>query len=212
MSKSTGASVVLLIVAFGDAAALAQPLGNVLDCTGPFAKDASEASLKKHFGADNVAPGDIDIGEGATDPGTIVFANDPKRRIEVLWHDGVNRRLPATIALTGASTWVVTTPSADRRSFGLGASLAQVEAANGRAFTLNGFGWANGGTVVDWKGGALGTDRGCRLDVRFDVSRDISSRAYQRVFGGRRFSSSDPAMRPAKPAVWSISLYWQSDP
>ncbi|WP_306225765.1 hypothetical protein [Bosea beijingensis] len=212
MPRPVGARVISVIVAFGVTPAIAQPLGDILDCAGPFAKGASEGSLKQHFGAENVGPGDIDIGEATTEPGTIVFPDDPKRRIEVLWHDASNRRQPRSIALTGSSTWVISARFPDRRRFGLGADLAQVEAINGRAFRLNGFGWVNGGYVVDWNGGALGSSHACRLDLRYSLGTETKPRVAKRVSGGRRFGSSDPAMRSAKPIVSEISLYWQSEP
>lgn len=196
------------IAALCATSALAQPIGDVLDCAGPFGKDASEATMAKAFGAGNVAVGDIDIGENTMEAGTIIFPADPKRRIEILWHDNAGRQHPRSIALTGSSTWVIAAPIPDRRRFGLGADLAQIEAINGRPFLLNGFGWANGGFLYDWKGGALAGGRACRLELIFSPDEKAKPSVVKRVSSGRRFSSADPAMRAAKPKVSSIELAW----
>src|SRR5688500_18184692 len=67
-----------------------------LACEGPFRPDASAASLAAYFGSTNVTDADIDIGEGETEPGTVLFpsSND---RVEVLWMDGGRRMHPRRV-------------------------------------------------------------------------------------------------------------------
>jgi hypothetical protein len=208
MQWSINAGLLSPIAALCATSALAQPIGDVLDCVGPFGKHATEATMRKAFGAENVAVGDIDIGENTMEAGTIIFPADPKRRIEILWHDNAGRQRPRSIALTGLSTWVIAAPAPDPRRFGLGADLAQIEAINGRPFLLNGFGWVNGGLLYDLRRGALEDGRACRLGLRFDPDEKAKPSVVERVSSGRRFSSSDPAMRAAKPKLSSIELSW----
>jgi hypothetical protein len=186
----------------------AQMARDDLECKGPFAKDADEAALVRAFGADNVAREEIDIGEMATEPGAVVFPNDPKRRIEVLWHFTAERRQPRSIIIRGASTWTIAARFPDQRRIAVGTHLGQVEAINGKPFLLNGFGWANGGYAVSWENGAIPRSVPCRLDMLFEPDTKVKGNALKRASGGKKFSSSDPVMRAVKPTVSSISLEW----
>src|SRR5690606_29682367 len=47
----------------------------------------SHAELAAIFGADQVELGEIDVGEGFTEPGSIVFPDDPANRLEIVWED-----------------------------------------------------------------------------------------------------------------------------
>lgn len=139
LAKSLGAVALSasLMVSSGPAAAQAPTM---LGCTGPFAKDAAEPALIAAFGAANVKREDIDVGEGSTEPGTIVFPDDEKRRIEVLWHDNEKRRRPSAIMVRDPSSWRVAVPGEPSVTIGTGTELAAVEAANGKPFQLYGFG------------------------------------------------------------------------
>ncbi len=184
----------------------AQP---VLECSGPFRRDADEAALIHAFGAGNVVRDDIDIGEMTTEPGAVIFPKDAKRRIEVLWHDIDERRQPRSITVREGSTWTFAAMFPDQRRITVGTPLAQVEAINGRPFLINGFGWDLGGYAVDWKGGALArTGSACRLTIRFDPEPKTRDQAQRNASGGRRFPSSSPVMRAVKPIVSSIALEW----
>jgi hypothetical protein len=74
----------------------------VLDCTGPFARNADERTLARFFGAENVERANIPVGEGNTEPGTVIFAKDPEKRIDILWHDAYAR--PNVVIIRNAST------------------------------------------------------------------------------------------------------------
>ena len=47
----------------------------------------TRADLVRVYGRANVVDRDVEVGEGETEPGTIIFPNDPKRSIEILWKD-----------------------------------------------------------------------------------------------------------------------------
>jgi hypothetical protein len=202
------ATVLGCLVALISGLAYAQTAKDYLECTGPFARDADEASLARVFGADNVAREEIDIGEMTTEPGAAVFPNDPKRRIEVLWHFIAERRQPRSITIRGASTWTIAARFPDQRRIAIGTHLGQVEAINGRPFLLNGFGWANGGYAVSWENGAVPRSVSCHLGMLFEPGAKVKGMALKRASGGKKFLSSDPVMRAVKPIVSSISLEW----
>lgn len=180
-----------------------------LGCTGPFAREANAAALVKAFGKANVAHVAIDVGEGMTEPGTVIFGKDPKRRIEILWHDGEKRRKPSAITIREGSTWTMALPFPEQRRLQVGMGLAGVEAINGRPFVILGFGWDGGGYAGDWQGGALAKPGGgCSLSLRFDPDPNARGPGFDGIQGDKTFASSNPTMRAAKPTVSQLSLGW----
>lgn len=207
MSKTLFPAAALLIGLAGHGAQAAGP--ELLGCRGPFAKDASAATLVAAFGAANVAHEDLDVGEGFTEPGTVIFKDDDKRRIEVLWHDGQTRRRPSSIIVREPSIWRVAVSGNGGATLGIGMDLATVEAANRRPFTLNGFGWDGAGYVGEWSGGRLAKlDGGCSLSLRFGPSLQAKPAAVSKVSGDKPFASNAPGMRAVKPRIEQISLGW----
>jgi hypothetical protein len=168
-----------------------------LGCGAPFAQDASFASLQRTFGAANVVDQTVPGPEGTTLDATVLFGNDPARRIEVLWVNEQERAglLHASIAGERSD---VRGPGGLR----LGVTLTEVEAINGGPFTLMGFNWDMGGAVVDWQGGALSRERlGCSVSVSFDPGADSAA-----VTGDSPYASTLPAMRAAAPRVTRIGI------
>ena len=189
------------------APALAQgQLPAVLDCTGPFARDSDERRLSQVFGTANVERADVPVGEGNTEPGTVIFAKDPARRIDILWHDAYSR--PNVVIIRNGSTWPVAVSGVDK-PVANGATLAEIEAINGRPFTLTGFGWDLGGYTYSWDGGRIDKPvGGCNLSLRFDPASDAPGDALDKVNGDVEFPSTDPAMRQTRPVVIEIELGW----
>ena len=56
--------------------------GRVVACSGPFAKDSSHLELVTAFKSKNVAFTDVEAADGTKVPASILFPNDPKRRLE----------------------------------------------------------------------------------------------------------------------------------
>lgn len=207
MSKTLFTAAALLIGLAGQGALAAG--SELLGCRGPFAKGASAATLVAAFGAANVAHEDLDVGEGFTEPGTVIFKNDGKRRIEVFWHDSETRRRPSRIIVREPSTWRVAVSGDGSASLGIGSELATVEAANRKPFTLNGFGWDGAGYVGEWSGGRLAKlDGGCSLSLRFGPSPQAKPVALSKVSGDKPFASNAPGMRAVRPRIEQISLGW----
>lgn len=180
---------------------------DLLACSGPFARDADEASLIKAFGAGNVQRARIEIGEGEKTAGAILFPKDKKRRLELIWRDGKKRRGPGTIYLRQGSAWAVAGPAGERLA--IGSALAAVEAANGKPFSILGFDWDYSGTAADWQGGKLAKAfGGCRLTIRFGYPQGADAKALDRLSGDKEFSSSNPDMRLVKPTAYEVMLSW----
>ena len=122
----------LLCVTLATPALAQSEAATVLDCTGPFARTADERTLARVFGAANVERAAIPVGEGNTEPGTVIFARDPTKRIDILWHDSYAR--PNVVIIRNGSTWPVAVTGLDRPVTN-GATLAEIEAMNGKPFS-----------------------------------------------------------------------------
>jgi hypothetical protein len=164
---------------------------------------ASHAGLERRFGAGNLAPCNVDLGEGETAAGTALFPNDPERRAEIVWADTAKRSMPARVIITGSkSRWEI------GPGVTLGTSLSDLELLNKRPFFLAGFDWDYSGTVLDWRGGNLAVFRTGQTEVilRLAPAADspIDAKMRRSVSGDRRFSSSHKAMRKLNPRVYQI--------
>jgi hypothetical protein len=189
-----------LLLALATAVIPAPVLAERIACEPPFGPDASHDGLVRTFGAGNVRFEEALEGpEAEPFAASIVFPDDPARRLEVIWLEAETRSGIANVTIGEGSAWTF-----DER-LKVGQSLVEVEVANGRAFDLNGFGWDYGGAVVDWKGGTLGSQpAGCRLGVFFFPAPDAAPAAVDDVSGDRLFSSSDPKIRSVSPTVMQI--------
>ena len=165
-------------------------------------RQVSRSLLARTFEPRELREAAVEIGEGETLPGTVLFPDDPRRRLSVVWP---NRPSPAGkiwLMVDGESRW------RGYRDIGLGTDLRTLERLNGRPFALAGFAWDYGGTVVDWRGGALAstaTER-CRLIVRLEPPRNAPRDLVDQVVGDRDFPSDHPAIRALNPAAYQVIL------
>jgi hypothetical protein len=56
-------------------------------CAGPFAKDSSHARLISEFGERHVAFRDVEGAEGIKQKASVIFDDDPTKRVVVYWDD-----------------------------------------------------------------------------------------------------------------------------
>jgi hypothetical protein len=189
-------------------AALAQappgPDNLVLTCTGPFAADTTPAKIAAVFGRSNVVSENLHVGEGETEPGTVIYPKDPARRVEIFWLDAKKKARLSTVQVREeTSRWRM--PG----GIGHGTTLAALETANGKPLELLGFSWDFGGTVRDWRGGALasiGGDPKCRMSATFEPAPNLPDKIGNAVMGDRAFRSDNRSMRAAKPTLTWIGL------
>ena len=167
--------------------------------SGALPAHSSEADLRQRHGAGVVRQARIELGEGETAAGTVLYPDDSLRRLEIMWRDTVERRQPARIVLRGQqSRWHV------GRGISLGTSLQDLERLNGRPFTLAGFGWDYAGVVIGWEGGALdSTLAGVKLYLDPGPAQ-YESAPYSQVLGDREYSSAIPAMQQLNPRVGQV--------
>jgi hypothetical protein len=168
-------------------------------------RSTSESDLRSSYGASHVKPTRIELGEGESAEGTVLFPEDSLRRVEIVWQEPVGRRIPARVVLRGSrSVWKL--PG----DVTLGMTLAELERRNGRPFALSGFGWDYEGVVTSWSGGVLDTTLASDVKVYLKPDPGAQARAeYARVQGDRAFTSSLPEMRVLNPRVYQIFVDYE---
>ena len=131
---------------------------------------------------------------------SVLFPNDPKRRLEVWWDNEGARTGTYLIVINGQSTWNAP------KGLKLGLQLAALERLNGKPFKLNGFGKASEGTVSDWQGGALEQlTGGCKVGVSMRADPKAASGAIEQA-GAAELASTDAAIKAIKPSVAEIII------
>lgn len=185
-----------------------------LSCDGPLRPDASAATLAESFGTKNLADADIYVGEGYTEPATVVFGDSPSDRLEVFWKDKAARREPMRVVVRQTAIGFPTSRWRTPGGLTLGMRLRDIERRNRRPFRLSGFGWDYGGTVLSWADGRLQSDQppGCRDRTRLavdDVLDDSQRRLDGQVEGDYEFSSGHPAMQALNPYVYEVWLDYE---
>lgn len=170
----------------------------------------SERDLIKIYGRKNVKRANIDVGEGETVPGTILFPNQPAKKAFILWKDAATRQAPESISIRNKGTLWKT-----NRGITIGTTLKTIEKLNGRAFALTGFGWDYSGTVLHGNGGRmkeLGSENetgpsGRTLILRLEPAASLRrTRQYEAVLGDGRFLSNKREMRFLNPRVYEIII------
>jgi len=177
------------------------PSAHVVACTGIFSKESSHLRLAMTFDYKNVTFGDVEADGGTKVQASIVFPNDPKRRLEVWWSNPAERSGIYLIDIKGKSTWGA--PGGMR----LGLNLAQLEKLNKKPFKLKGFDKSGVATVSDWDGGALASlPGGCKSGVSLTADPKASADAVSAMPADKEYSSSDPAISAVKPTVSEILI------
>jgi hypothetical protein len=174
---------------------------NVVACSGVFAKDSTHLKLAIKYDSRNVVFGQVDGPDGTKIPASIVFPNDPRRRLEVLWNNEAARTDTSVIAINGKSQWIAP------KGLKLGLAIAALEKANGRPFKLTGFGADGAASVLGWEGGALSSlPGGCKVGIRLFADSKAPQEARNAVGGDKELMSSDAGVRAVKPAVGEILI------
>jgi hypothetical protein len=105
----------------------------VLSCA-LFPADLNAQRLSRRFGAVNVVSREINLGEGDTAPGTVLFPDDRLRRVEIAWEDQRGQRQPQVIRVSGDETLWRTPQGITLRT-----TLEQVRRLNGKPVRILSF-------------------------------------------------------------------------
>ena len=170
-------------------------------CSGIFAKDSSHLKLAMGFDSKNITFTDVDASNGTKVPASVLFPNDPKRRLEVWWSNPTARSGIYLIVINGKSTW--TAPGGLR----LGLTLQQLEKLNKKPFKLKGFDKDGGATVSDWDAGELANLLGsCKSGLSLRADPKAPADAVSALSPDKDYSSQDPQMMAVKPTVSEVLI------
>ena len=168
-------------------------LNEVLDC-----KTLNGLQLK--YGVENVINDTSWVIGDDTLRGSIIFPNSKKQAF-VYFHDG--NIVDVTIKGESAD-WKT------KSGLYLGMTLLKVQDINAKNFTLSGFNWSHGGSVVNWEGGKLtGDSTLSHLAVFSNVSNEhqgISDEAYKLISGEVEFDVRHLDIQKLNPKLDLISL------
>jgi hypothetical protein len=202
-TTSASMSLIVGLLALSSSFALAERAASprVIKCEGPFGRNASHADLVKAFGSSNVVYQDIDGAEGETIKASVLYPNDAKAKLEIIWGDEKARRRPM-IRAKDQSGW------ASMNGIRIGMALEEIEKMNGKPFKLSGFDWDDGGRVRDWQGGALAKPLpgGCIVGVEFVHAEDVPEANLSKVTGEGEFLSDGADMRAVEPYVAVVTI------
>jgi hypothetical protein len=123
---------------------------------GPITAKTTYNDLVAVFGAANVGEATIPLGEGKTEAGTVIFPDNPDKRLFIQW--AIPRQKMHAVIVEG-TRWRT------RSGIGIGTPLSDIVKANGGPFTFAGFDWDYAGYVISWKGGALEVDHKVGEDI-----------------------------------------------
>ena len=169
---------------------------------GPLSKNTTLAQLKKYYGEANVRESRIHLGEGFYEMGTVLFPSDSKKKVLITWKNKERTR-PARVYIRNDSTGWKTQIGL----IGIGSTLSEIEALNGRPFVLAGHSWDYAGTVLSWKDGTLAREferPGARILLR--LGGDWSVDKNFEVAGDGDYTSSHPIMKKVNPRVYEIVI------
>lgn len=178
-----------------------QPSGSAVACSGVFAKESSHVKLAMKYDSRNITFGEVEGPDGSKIPGSILFPQDPKRRLEVLWSNDAARSGTSVIAINGKSQWGAP------KGLKLGMPIQALEKLNGRAFRISGFGADGLSSVIGWEGGGLSTlPGGCKVGIRLMANPKAAPDARATVGGDKELVSSDANVRAVQPAIAEILI------
>ncbi len=154
------------------------------------------------------------MGEGMTEPGLVIYKDDPTRRLAVVWGDDK----PAHPAIIFICYNEINPPCRWHTASGIrrGTTLKELERRNGGPFEMVVWGSDVGGNVVSYRGGklerelraygALALNLSPRMDSQGEYIPKLSQAEFEAVEGEKFVVSSDPVLQKLNPYVVGMTL------
>ena len=196
MKNSLLLFAVLIFVACQQEKAATSPsenLNEVLAC-----QDAQ--GLQTKFGKENLTLDTSWVIGDDTLRGSMLFPISEKQ-VFIYYHDGKI----ADVTIQGeSSAWKTST------GLYLGMNLVDVQKINAKNFTISGFNWSHGGSVVSWEGGKLAGDSTLSHLASFSNSGNqhegLSDEEYALISGQAEFDVRHPSIQKLNPRLDLISI------
>lgn len=151
---------------------------------GPLQGELSRAAIAEKFDKNQVLERPFYVGEGAYEPGLVVFPDSPKE-VEILLDEDGNAILYRLQREDG--------PWATADGLKVGSTLEDLVKVNGKPIHFMGFEWDFGGIVTDWNGGTLsGKDFMVTLT---HAATDMDETDAAKIVGDQVVSSGEPALK-----------------
>ncbi|MBY0404998.1 MAG: hypothetical protein K2X66_13950 [Cyanobacteria bacterium] len=176
---------------------------------GPITANTSREQLNQLFGSANVSDESLDGPEGDKYPATLIFKNDPARKLIVTWKDEKTKLHPQMIQIQTTNYEVI---SSSRWSLPngikIGTSLKELQTLNQKPFTLSGFEWDYGGRILSWEKGTLQalSNQKVFLQLINTHSKKLTAHENEAVSGDQTIFSTVPAMQKLNPQVAEIDI------
>lgn len=161
---------------------------------GIVSKDDTELTLNKKFGSDKVDRVNINMGEGITAEGNVIYPGTPKE-LFVIWKENNFTNIFA-VEITNKNTVYATS-----EGLTIGTGIDDVQKMNKKPFTILGFSSDLSGKLNSWENGHFTKD----LLVYFKTSTDEYA---SEVKTDNVLSSDDYKFQYAKPIVSKIRVYF----
>ncbi len=179
----------------------APAVSTAVACDGVFVKDSNHAKLALKYDARNIVYADVDGPSGTKIKASVLYPNDPRRRLEVVWLNEQPRTDLLVISINGRSQW--TAPSGLK----LGLPLAALEKANGRPFKISGFGPDGRASVMGWEGGGLAAlPGGCKMGITLSLDSKAPQAARSALAGVKELMSNDASLKSVRPVISEILI------
>jgi len=146
---------------------------------------STEADIIQAYGKANVIRKTIGLGEGETMEGTVVFPGTDNEII-IEWAQDKAFQKPAKIRIEKANAAWKTD-----QGIGVGTTLAQLQAINGKDFKFAGFEWDYAGIANNWQGGKIDP----KITVFLEANKPEA--LYPDLLGDALFDASNPKAKAA---------------
>lgn len=155
--------------------------------------------IVQKYGKENIIQDTAIVMSDDTLRGSILFPNS-EQTVFVFYHKGQI----SDVSIQGnSSKWIT------KSGLYLGLPLQEVEKLNGKNFTISGFNWLHGGTVVSWEGGKLGGDKlshVARFSNAANKHEGMSDADYQKISGEAEFDVRHPSIQFLNPTLDYLSI------
>jgi len=173
------------------------------------------ADLPKLFPQATVEDQELELDEGMVFPATMVNRAKQSESLAIVWTGKAADAHPKQVFVCrgrrrGACQYHAPVAGGD---IATGTKLSDLETLNGKPFTIQGFGWGYGGSVISWDDGKLQkVDCNSSLSLAIDGERnrdgdltmDLTEAERGTFTGNRPVPSDTPSLRKLNPQITEI--------